>query len=99
MGWIALQALFFHTVLLKTQPTLFLFLLFFVFVLLLCAAVKTAQPSVADVNALLFIYAVLAVLFSPFTADVVLVAFFAIFLMMTPTHIADHADPTDRKGE
>jgi len=79
MVWIALQAMFSHIALLKTEPTLPLFLLSFLFVGLLSVAVKTAEPSVADINALLFIYTALAVLFSPFTADVVLVAFFAIF--------------------
>ena len=78
--WIALQAMFCHIVLLKTEPTLLLLVLSVVFVALLSVAVKTAEPSVTDTNAVLFIYGALAVLFSPFTADVVLVAFFAIFL-------------------
>jgi ABC-type arginine transport system permease subunit len=107
MVWIALQAMFCHIALLKTEPTLLLLLLFFVFVALLSVAVKVAEPSVADINAVLFIYTAIAVLFSPFTADVVLVAFFAIYCWggdeaMADTHtkgdwVEATADPPTRR--
>jgi hypothetical protein len=80
MVWIALQATIYHIALLKTEPTPPLLLLIFVFVASLFVAGKTAEPSVADINAVLFIYGVLALLFSPFTADVVVIALFAIYL-------------------
>jgi hypothetical protein len=95
MVWIALQATFCHFALLKTEPTLPLLFLIFIFVVLLSVAVKTAEPSVADNNAILFIYCALAVVFSPFTADVVLIAFFAIFCWCESEPSAD----THMKGD
>jgi len=81
--WITLQALFCHFVLLRAELTPLLLFLVFVFCFLLYVAVKVAGFSVADVNAVLFFYPLLAIVLSPFTADAVLVAFCAIFVFVT----------------